>query len=113
MAKVLFQTFSIVSKMDEILLRLDRLEKLMLAQAASKKEVLNLQEASVFLELSPSHLYKMTSVRAIPFYKPNGKKVYFRRAELESWLLRNKSQSTEEIQDAMDAKLLKKGVSHD
>jgi excisionase family DNA binding protein len=98
--------------MDEILIRLDRLEKLMLAQAASKKEVLNLQEASAFLELSPSHLYKMTSIRAIPFYKPNGKKVYFRRTELESWLLRNRAQPMEEIQDAVDAILQKEGGYH-
>jgi len=84
--------------MDEVLKRLETLEKLIVSQSVNSKEVFNLQETCQFLELSPSHLYKLTSTSAIPYYKPNGKKLYFKRTELESWLLRNRSCSNDEIE---------------
>ena len=84
--------------MDEVLKRLETLERLIVSQSVNSKEVLNLQETCQFLELSSSHLYKLTSTGAIPFYKPNGKKLYFKRTELESWLLRNRSCSNDEIE---------------
>lgn len=84
--------------MDEVLKRLETLERLIISQSIIRKEVLNLQETCQFLELSPSHLYKLTSTGGIPYYKPNGKKLYFKRAELETWLLRNRSCSRDEIE---------------
>ena len=43
------------------------------------KEVLTTAEASAYLGLSESYLYKLTSSKRIPHYKPNGKLVYFNR----------------------------------
>lgn len=50
------------------------------------KEVLNLEEAAIFLGIAKSSLYKMTHNQVIPFYKPNNKMVYFERSELLKWL---------------------------
>lgn len=50
-----------------------------------------MDEAANYMGLSKSHLYKLTSQCIIPFYKPNGKMVYFRRSELETWILRNRN----------------------
>ena len=35
--------------------------------------------------------------REIPYYKPNGGKVFYKRSEIESWLLRNRKDTEEEI----------------
>ena len=50
------------------------------------KNVLSFEEASRFLNLSKSYLYKLTSGNLIPHYKPQGKMLYFEKAELEVWL---------------------------
>ena len=47
------------------------------------KNVLSFEEASRFLNLSKSYLYKLTSGNLIPHYKPQGKMLYFEKAELE------------------------------
>lgn len=95
--------------MDELLQRLERIELLLESQKLVHKEVLNFNEACEYLELSQSHLYKMTSTAAIPYYKPNGKKVYFKRLELEAWLLRNRTTSQDEIETMATDFLIKKG----
>lgn len=96
--------------MDTIILKkLESIEQMLSEQNMLKKEVLNFKEAAVYLELSTSHLYKLTSSGAIPHYKPNGKKIYFNRVELENWLLRNRADSKEEIDQAASDYLIKKG----
>ena len=49
------------------------------------KEVLTTAEASAYLGLSESYIYKLTSLKQIPHYKPNGKLVYFNRKEPVSY----------------------------
>lgn len=63
------------------------------------KEVLNLSQAAQFLSLSKSYLYKLTSSNVIPFYKPRGKMIYFRRSELVDWMLRGRNQTLEEVKE--------------
>ena len=58
------------------------------------KEVLTTAEASAYLGLSESYIYKLTSLKQIPHYKPNGKLVYFNRKELCKWAMRNQVQTT-------------------
>lgn len=64
------------------------------------KTVLSFEEASKFLNLSKSYLYKLTSGGLIPHYKPQGKMLYFEKAELEEWLRRNPVRSKQEIKDS-------------
>lgn len=92
-----------------ILEKLERIEKLLETQQAMQKQVLNLNDACIYLELSQSHLYKLTSNGSIPHYKPNGKKLYFKREELDTWLLRNRSNSIDEIEQEAANYLIKKG----
>ena len=95
--------------MDEILKRLTDLQLLIESQGINQKEVLNMVEASKYLELSVSHLYKLTSAGTIPYYKPNGKKLYFKRQEIDAWLLSNKQASNDEIEQQANEYLLKAG----
>lgn len=93
-----------------VLDKLEQLEKLISVSNMLQKPVLNFQEASQYLEVSPSHLYKLTSKRTIPHFCPNGKKLYFKRSELEEWLLRNKQFSTIEIEQKTESYLTNKGA---
>jgi excisionase family DNA binding protein len=63
------------------------------------KNVLSFEEASKFLNLSKSYLYKLTSGGLIPHYKPQGKMLYFEKAELEEWLRQNPVRTKQEIKD--------------
>lgn len=95
--------------MDEILKRLDKLERLIESQNIVQKDVLNFNEACTYLELSQSHLYKLTSTRQIPHFCPQGKKLYFNRHELDAWLQRNRQTTTDEIEKQATNYIIKKG----
>jgi len=94
--------------MDEVLKRLDSLERLIKSQSIYQKEVLTFQEGCDYCGFMPSHMYKLTSLDAIPHYKPNGKMIFFRRSELETWLLRNRSTTKEEIEEEVTTYLSKR-----
>jgi excisionase family DNA binding protein len=97
-------------KMDvNIIEKLDRIEKMLQVQQAMQKQVLNFNDTCTYLELSQSHLYKLTSTGAIPHYKPNGKKLYFQREELDQWLLRNRVDSQDEVEQQAANYLISKG----
>ena len=66
-------------------MRVAELENLVL----HSKNVLSFEEASRFLNLSKSYLYKLTSGNLIPHSKPQGKMLYFEKTELEAWLRQN------------------------
>lgn len=69
------------------------------------KEVMNLNQLCDYLELSKSHIYKLTSTQEIPHYKRGGKKLYFNKYEIDNWLLQNKIDTIDEI-DKMAATYL-------
>jgi len=58
------------------------------------KEILSLKEASSYLDVSESLLYKLTSNRKIKFYKPNRGRIYFKRVDLDHWMLQNEQVPT-------------------
>ena len=74
--------------------RLDRIERLTLISA---KDVLDIDEASFFTGFSKGHLYRLTSERKIPHYKKK-RKLYFKKSELEDWLLEDKVMTAEDIE---------------
>ncbi|MEJ7821515.1 MAG: helix-turn-helix domain-containing protein [Chitinophagaceae bacterium] len=63
----------------------------------STKQILNISEASEFLNLAKQTLYGFTSKNEIPFIK-RGKKLYFRKTDLESWLLEGKQLTKNEVE---------------
>ena len=80
---------------ENILMRLDAIERNSLLAA---KNVLTIDDAAVLTGMSKSHLYKLTCSKQIPFYRPNGKLVYFDRQELEGWLKQNRVNTTAEAE---------------
>ena len=76
---------------------LDRkLEDIKQSLIVVNKEVLTIDEVVLLTGLSKSYLYKLTHRRAIPFYKPEGRLIYFKKTEIEAWLLRNRSETVDE-----------------
>ena len=57
------------------------------------KSILSAEEAAEYLNLKPSYLYKLTSDKKIKFFKPLGKLIYFRKEDLEDFLLQNPSET--------------------
>ena len=64
----------------ELTAQIDGLRKLIIA---GSKEVLSIEECATFTSLSVAHIYRLTSQRAIPFYKPMGGKIYFKKSEID------------------------------
>lgn len=56
-------------------------------------------EASEFLGISKSTLYKLTHKRKIRFSKPNGRKIYFAKSDLIEWMSRNPVKTNEQIDE--------------
>lgn len=74
--------------------KLDRIERLSLIAA---KSVLLVEEAAIFTGFSVQHLYRLTSAKQIPHYKKD-RKLYFKKSELEEWMLEHRVQTNEEIE---------------
>jgi excisionase family DNA binding protein len=81
-----------------IIEKLDNIEKMLSEQNLLKKEVFNFSEACQYLDISESHLYKLTSRKQVPHFCPQGKKLYFNRQELDQWLQTNRKNTTEEVE---------------
>lgn len=81
--------------MDKTLeMRVEELEQMLFIS----KNVLSFDEASKFLNLSKSYLYKLTSGNLIPHYKPQGKMLYFEKVDLEAWLRQNPIKTRAQIE---------------
>lgn len=83
-------------------------ENLLRLQEISLKTVLSFNDALVYLDLSKSSLYKLTSDNKIVFSKPNGGKIYFKKEDLDLWLLGNKTLDVSSFEKGIDI-YLKKG----
>ena len=72
--------------------RIDALEDIFLCQ----KEIFNFDEAAKYLNMSRSTLYKLTSSKGIPHYKPN-RFVFFEKAELDKWIRDHRVMTVDEV----------------
>ena len=73
-------------QIEELQKRMDAVEDIL----DNAKEVLSVEEAARFMDIARSSLYKMTSDRSIPFYRPNGKMIYFEKADILDWIRKNR-----------------------
>lgn len=95
--------------MVEVKERLKVIEELLTEQNLLRKEVLTVNEAAVYMDLSKPTLYKLTSKNKIPFYKPTMGKIYFRREELKSYMLSGRQSTEQELSDNAVQFLTKRG----
>lgn len=93
--------------MNEILQKLERIEQLTLLGA---KDVFNMDDLVAYTGLTKGYLYRLVCERAIPYYKGNGKMNYFKRDDVNAWLLRNRIKSQAEIDAAAAAYVVKNPI---
>lgn len=86
--------------MKEIIRELSEIKGLLRVLHQQRKEVLNLKEACEYIGISESYMYKLTSRNTIPHYCPEGKRLTFRRTELDAWCLRNPRAASDDIEQA-------------
>jgi len=77
----------------------------------ASKKVLTLNEACEFSGLKKQFMYKLTSSRQVPHFKPRGKAIYFDREQLEAWLLSGEVKTADQISHDGDKYLIKKGAA--
>lgn len=88
--------------MQENLKVLMEIKDLLKQQSTYKKDILSFNEAKLYLDVSASFLYKLTSDEKITFFKPNGKLIYFRKSDLDNWLLQNPNVGIGEMETNLD-----------
>ena len=79
--------------MEEIREQLNRIEQLALLSA---KNALTIDDVAMLTGYTKQSLYRMTSMHQIPHYKPNGKALFFKRDEIEEWMLQNRVDTIQE-----------------
>lgn len=88
--------------------RLARIESLV---SIGAKEVLTIDECAMFTGYSRNYLYRLTSQRAIPCYKPGGGKICFRKSEIERWMLSNRQATNAELNQVASTIVTKKKLT--
>lgn len=75
--------------------RIERIEKLLIINA---KQVLNAGECALMLGISESRVRHLACDKDIPHYK-KGKLLFFKKSEIEDWMLRDRVPTNEEIRE--------------
>jgi predicted DNA-binding transcriptional regulator AlpA len=78
---------------EKLILELRELKQIIAESLLCSKVILNLDEASKYLGISRSTLYKINLTCGIPFSKPANKLIYYKRVDLETWMLQNSTNS--------------------
>lgn len=78
------------------------LKKLLLESNLNSKELFNVDDATLYLNISKSCLYKLTSRREIPFYTPGGKKIYFKKSEIDTWIFNSRVESVNDTENEVE-----------
>jgi|LSPZ01.1.fsa_nt_gi excisionase family DNA binding protein len=64
---------------------------------------LSMKDAMEFTGYSRSYLYQLTHYRKIPYHKPNGGRIFFKRSELEEFVFGGKNSADFEMSRTADA----------
>lgn len=93
--------------MEEIILK--QLAEIRNFSLLAAKNVLSMDDVVLLTGLSKGYVYKLTCKKEIPYYKPNGKMIYFDRQEVEEWMKQNRVNSVVEAEQQASKYLLEKG----
>lgn len=68
------------------------------------RNYISIAEAASYLKMPLQSIYKLTSKRVIPFYKP-GKRILFDVSELDAWLIQSKKATVAERKSPINSNL--------
>lgn len=83
-------------KRDDLIEMLERVEKALCIQA---KQALNIDEAAYYIHRSSDTLKGLNLNNEIPFYKNPKGVIYYKKADLDAWLLKTRYASADETQN--------------
>lgn len=83
----------------------DALSAIEAKAALCYKNVWTLPEVACYTGFKESYIYKLTAMRQIPHFKPNGKSCFFRREEIEDWLTSNRVATSDELDERVAVEL--------
>ena len=63
------------------------------------KNILTVDEVINYTGFSQKQIYKLTSTRAIPHYKPSGRKLFFKKDEIDEWINEGRVKPLSELID--------------
>ena len=63
------------------------------------KNILTVDEVISYTGFSQKQIYKLTSSRQIPHYKPSGRKLFFKKDELDEWITQGRVKTIGELGD--------------
>jgi|GEM_PF-1117748 excisionase family DNA binding protein len=72
-----------------------------------KSPYLTLSQACLFLGITKTALYTMTCRKQIPYFKPNGKNIYFLEKDLINWIESKRVKTVEETESEAAALCVK------
>lgn len=75
----------------------------------TESNFVTLERAAQILGLSTGTMYQYTHRRIIPFYKPNGRMIYFKVTELMEFIESSRRSSVDEIKSKAVEDTLKRG----
>ena len=70
---------------------------------------LTARQAADYIGVSNNYLYKLTAGHKVPFYKPTGRKLLFKRTELDAWVEAARVPTDEELISRVQTEQIKKG----
>lgn len=76
----------------------EKINQILAYSLLAAKNVLTLEDVALLTGLSKSYLYKLTCAKQIPYYRPNGKQIYFDRGEVEAWMKQNRVNTRKEAE---------------
>ena len=79
---------------DELNEKLDCILKIV---TLGSKNILQIEDVVILTGLSKSHIYRLTSSKKIPHSKPTGGFIYFKKSDVEEWMLKNRILTVDEI----------------
>ena len=66
-------------------------------QMEINKNILTVDEVVNYTGFSQKQIYKLTSTRAIPHYKPSGRKLFFKKDEIDEWISRGRVDTLDDL----------------
>jgi excisionase family DNA binding protein len=87
--EVIRQLFEKVELLEEMILKLQ-------SEQQHDAQLLTINQAAEYLNVTVAALYSMTSRRLVPFNKP-GKRVYFLKSDLDQWIKSAKVKTHDEL----------------
>lgn len=91
-------TISNTDSMSEFELIQQKLDEIRNLSFIGFKEILSVDEAAIFMNLSRSYIYKLCQCSEIKHFRSKGgKNIYFRKKDLSEWMLAKECMTVDEI----------------